>query len=244
MGRAITRPGRAWTPALACLLLSACTPAFGMHHSFRKTFEESRYVAVVPPYVEVWEDGRTEDEWNEQGYRNLAQGLQASLEKLGLVVVWVVPDEETGPCLATVTRSYASLVPELETQWTGPPWEQPVPVVEKAGLLLDASGGDLLLLVQALDERTYSQISLRMGWVGPSGRVLWHTRAEGSGSLLFPDAAAATVARSIEQLPRVRSPRSEFIESDADTTARAERQARARAALAAEVAETERALGR
>jgi hypothetical protein len=244
MERANTRPGRAWTPVLACLVHSACTPAFGVHHSFRKIFEESRYVAVVPAHVEVWQGDRTEDEWNERGYRNLTQGLQAELEKLGLVVVWVVPDEETGPCLATVTRSYGSLVPELETPWTGAPWEQPVPIVERAGLLLDASGGDILLLVQGLDERTYSQISLRMGWVGRNGRVLWHSRTEGFGSLLLPDAAAATVAKSIEQLPRVRSPRSAFIESEADDAARADRQARARAVLAAEVAEAERAVGR
>jgi hypothetical protein len=235
---------------LACLILAGCAAHRGLSNRFMERYETARYVAVVPPWVDRW--------WQEGGqyrpivgseetaYRNLVEGLEQELEKLGLVVVWVVPDAETGPCLEAVLRSFSSVLPEVEKPWDGVPWGEPDHHIDRAGLLLDAYGADLLLLVQGsntswieqvwLENQVWSAISLQTAFVGPDGLLLWVATSGRGGNLLDPETTAAAVEKFLEPLPRVRSPRSEFIEDDAAAAARAARQARAREILAAEAA--------
>jgi hypothetical protein len=215
-----------------------------------ETYEAARYVAVVPPDVgRWWQEGdqyRPISGREEEAFRNLVEGLEQELEKLGLVVVWVVPDAVTLPCLEAVTRSFASVLPEVEKPWTGAPWAEPDHHIDKAGLLLDAYGADLLLLVQGsttswskqvwFENQAFSAISLQTAFVGPDGLLLWVATSGRGGNLLDPETTAAAVEKFLEPLPRVRSPRSEFIEDDAAASARAARQARAREILAAEAA--------
>jgi hypothetical protein len=235
---------------LGCLMLTGCAAHRGLSNRFMQTYEAARYVAVVPPWVGFyWQSNGEErpipgDE--PEAFRNLTDALQDELEKLGLVVVWVLPDAETGPCLDTVIRSFATVLPEAQKPWTGAPWGEPDYHIEKAGLLIDAYGADLLLLVQAsntswvkevwLEKQVWSAISLETAFVAPDGLLLWVGISGRGGHLGDPKTTAATVEKFLEPLPRVRSPRSEFIEDDSAAAARAARQARARKVLAAEAA--------
>lgn len=250
-GRAPVGSARVGATLLACLMLVGCAAHRGGGGRFRATYEASRYVAVVPPWVGFYWTLHGED-WpipgrEDEAFQNLTEVLQDELEKLGLVVVWVVPDAVTGPCLEAVIRSFAAVLPEVEKPWAGPPWGEPDYYIDKGGLLLDAYGADLLLLVQAsntswieqkwlFENQTWSAISLQTAFIGPDGLLLWIATSARGGHLLDPRTTAYTVEKFLEPLPRVRSPRSEYIEDDAAAAARAARQARARKILAAEAA--------